>query len=251
MIRLDNLFRISFKYFISRTMMAQTKEVNDSIVFYHLPESPPCRTVEMVAGMVGVKLNKQRVNLAKGEHLKPEYLSVNPLGKVPYIVDGDVKMGESRAIAAYLVNKYLSPDNTLYPQDPIKRAKIDELLYLDIGYIYAAASNYYSPRLFGDAKELDPKAEEKFAKTLQFLDSLLESNGNKKFLLGDELTIADVSMAASLSFPEACGYSLDKFTSLSKYYRRLQESIPEYHQINDKPNENMRIYVGKILGTKA
>lgn len=236
---------------ISEIMAVNVDKTGSQVKFYYMPESPPCRTVEMVAELAGVKLDKQYVNLAKQEHLKPEYLQINPIGTIPFIIDGDVKIGESRAIACYLVNKYMPSDNTLYPHDPSERAKVDELLYLDIGYVYAATTKYFSPRIFGKAKEFDQEAGEKLAKSFEYLDKRLENNGGRKFLLGDELTLADVSFAASLSFPEACGYDLTKFTHLHAYHERLKESIPKYHEINDKANQNMKIYISEKLANKA
>ena len=54
------------------------------------------------------------VDVGKGEHLDSEFLGVNPNGKVPALVDGDVKMWESVAIMAYLSDK---ADSDLWPRD--------------------------------------------------------------------------------------------------------------------------------------
>uniref|UniRef100_A0A2L2Z3D1 Glutathione S-transferase 1, isoform C n=1 Tax=Parasteatoda tepidariorum TaxID=114398 RepID=A0A2L2Z3D1_PARTP len=84
---------------------------------YKAPVSAPCRAVLMNAKMIGLDVNKKHVILAGGELLMPEYIRMNPQLAVPTIDDYGVYLWESRAICAYLVNKY-SPDSPLYPKDP-------------------------------------------------------------------------------------------------------------------------------------
>lgn len=214
-----------------------------SIEFYYMPESPPCRTVEMVAELVGVTLNKHYVNLFTKEHLQEEYVKINPRHKVPFIVDGDVKLNESRTIAKYLVNKY-DPDNEhLYPKDPIQRAYIDDILDFELGTLYPCAFKLLGPKLFKHVEELNADDEKSYRDNLSYLDKKLGENGAKRFMFGDHLTIADVSLAATFTFPIACGYDFQDFKHLVAYLDRLEAAIPKYHEINDEPTENMRKYI--------
>lgn len=213
-----------------------------TVEFYYMPESPPCRTVEMVANMAGVTLNKHYINLFTKEHLKDDYINLNPLHKVPFIVDGHLKLNESRAIAAYLVNKYMPDDNTLYPRDPIKRALVDELLYIDMGTLYQSASKLFAPKLFGTSKELDSEAEKSFRTNVEKMNNRLEKSG-KKYLCGDNITIADISIAASFSFVKAFDYDLSSFNSFNAYLNNLKTSIPKYFEVNDEPEKNLRKFI--------
>lgn len=207
-----------------------------------MPESPPCRAVEMVAGMVGVTLKKHHINLFAKEHLKDDFVKLNPLHKVPFIVDGDLKLGESRAIMMYLVNKY-KPDDEMYPRDPVKRAKIDELLFYEIGTSYVAQMKLFRPLLFGQTKELNADDEENFKECLRYLDKRLAENGGKKFMFGNHLTIADVSLAAGLSTTEVCDYKLSEFKNLTAYLERMKTAIPNYGDINDKRIESLKNFL--------
>lgn len=212
------------------------------IDFYYMAESPPCRTVEMVAKAAGVELNKRPVNLFTQEHLKEDFIKVNPLHKVPFIVDGDLKLGESRAIAAYLVNRY-APGSSLYPADAVQRARVDELLNLDVSLLNQAGSKLLRPKLYGLGKELNAEDEKAYRDVLRYFDNRLQNNNGKKFMLGDHLTIGDISVAATFSFPEACDYDISEFKHLTAYLKNLKASIPDYGAINDKPLENMKAFV--------
>ena len=89
----------------------------------------------MTAECLGLEYNFKQVDIMAGEHMQPKYLAINPQHTIPTMVDGEVVLNESRAIAAYLVNKYGKNDK-LYPKDPVARARVDQRLYFDMGVFY-------------------------------------------------------------------------------------------------------------------
>ena len=97
--------------------------------------SAPCRIVNMTAECLGLEYEFKVVDLMAGEHMKPEFLALNPQHNIPTMKDGDFVMNESRAIAAYLVNKH-GADDKLYPKDAETRARVDQRLYFDMGVFY-------------------------------------------------------------------------------------------------------------------
>lgn len=112
-----------------------------AIDLYYMVESPPCRTVLMVANRLNIELNLKTVDLSKGEHLSPQFVRLNPCHCVPTLVDQDLVLWESRAIITYLVNRY-HPSHTLYPTDPKIRATIDKFLNWDLGTFYKSISSF-------------------------------------------------------------------------------------------------------------
>jgi glutathione S-transferase len=80
------------------------------------------------------------VNLGAGEQNDPEFLKLNPLHQVPVLVDGDFVLTESRAILAYLVNKYKS-GSELYPSQPESRALVDQRLYYDATVVFESCAH--------------------------------------------------------------------------------------------------------------
>ena len=67
-----------------------------------------------------------KVNLREGEHLRPEFLAVNPAGRIPVLVDGDLVISESVAIVLYLAEKY--PAKQLLPTGVKQRAEMNRWL---------------------------------------------------------------------------------------------------------------------------
>ena len=70
------------------------------------------------------------VDLAKGEHKTPDYLAINPNGKVPALTDGDLKIWESNAIMCHLARK---AGSDLWPRDDDAPARSDALADLEFG----------------------------------------------------------------------------------------------------------------------
>ncbi|CAD7696504.1 unnamed protein product [Ostreobium quekettii] len=92
--------------------------------------SQPSRACLIFCRLHGLPVAESVVNIKKGEHRSAAYRSINPLGLVPFLVDGDFTLPESAAIMAYLAQKHrgLVPDHW-YPEDIRERAKVDSLLH--------------------------------------------------------------------------------------------------------------------------
>lgn len=83
-------------------------------------------------GIRNLKLDVEliKLDIFKGEHLKAEFIKLNPAHQIPVLVDNDFTLSESRAILSFLFDKY-QPNSPLYPNDVYKRAVINQRLYFD------------------------------------------------------------------------------------------------------------------------
>src|SRR5687767_11078438 len=77
---------------------------------------------------LGVDFEAITVNLRAGEHRRPEFLQINPAGKLPVLVDGDFVLTESAAIVLYLAEKY----RKFIPTDARGRAEINQWLMFTV-----------------------------------------------------------------------------------------------------------------------
>lgn len=201
------------------------------IVLYQLPGSGPCRAVMMTAHHLGIELVQKHVDLFSGAHMKPEFLAMNPKHCVPTIDDDGYYLWESRAIMTYLINKY-APDSALYPKDPKERAEVDKMLYFDIGTLYKSMlDNIFYVVFLGHPS--DPEKEEYFQKALEMFDTIL---GKTTYAAGNHLTLADISLFASLTYGvQIGGYSLESYPKISGWFEKLKKEIPNHKEINEVP----------------
>nr|AIF73207.1 glutathione S-transferase D1A [Scaptomyza nr. nigrita Nevada] len=192
---------------------------------YYLPGSSPCRSVIMVAKAIGLELNKKLLDLSTGEHLKPEFVKINPQHTIPTLVDNGFALWESRAILVYLVEKYGKTDS-LYPKCPKKRAVINQRLYFDMGTLYQSFSNYYYPQVFAKAPA-DPELYKKMEVAVEFLNTFLEG---QTYAAGDSLTIADIALLATVSSFEVAGYDFSKYENINKWYANAKKVTPGWDE---------------------
>lgn len=106
-----------------------------SLKLYYLEISPPARAALLAIRNVGVDVELVRMDLQAGDHLKPEFLKLNPRHQIPVLTDGDYVLCESRAIMTYLVNSR-KPGCDLYPNDAKKRGLVDERLFFDATVVF-------------------------------------------------------------------------------------------------------------------
>lgn len=150
---------------------------------------------------------------------------------VPVIVDDGFILGESRAIMAYLINKY-APGHALYPTDAKRRAEIDRVLYL-------------TAELFNRGKVLArpvfyenkwPLAHEPLQNYLELLKALELLTAGKKFLTGGDMSIADISFICDITLlTEVLGIDISAVApGIKNWVELMKGSLPEYDEFVGK-----------------
>ena len=144
-----------------------------------------------------------KLDMQAGEHLQPEYLAINPVGKVPAIVDGDFKLWESGAILLYLTDKYSK--TALSPEE---RAVFSQWTLF--------GNSTLATGIFVEANR-----EREMPRLLTFLNEILEK---QPFLLGNEFTVVDVAVGSILSYiPIMLKLDLSPYPAVLNYIKQLSE----------------------------
>ncbi|XP_020260617.1 glutathione S-transferase T1-like [Asparagus officinalis] len=171
---------------------------------YVYPLSQPSRAILIFCKTNKIDFEEVTVDLSKGEHRSPAYKEINPMRKVPAIVDGGFKLFESHAILSYLACAYPGVADHWYPADLFKRAKINAILDWHHSNLRHGAETFaiYSTLapLFG--LRLNSQAAKEGEKLLMSSLSKIESlwlKGDAKFLLGNlQPSIADLSLVCEI-----------------------------------------------------
>jgi glutathione S-transferase len=152
---------------------------------------------------LGVPYEFILLDMQAGEHRQPEYLAINPMGKVPAIVDGDFQLWESGAILFYLAQKYGKMPPSLEEQ-----AKINQWI------LFGNAT--LGPGIFVEASR-----ERETPKLVTPLNQILEK---QPFLLGDELSVVDVAVGSVLAYiPMMLKLDLSEYPAVVDYIKRISE----------------------------
>lgn len=211
-------------------------------VLYHAPRSAPCRAVRLLARALGVQLNLKPIETLKGETRTPEFLKMNPQHCIPTIVDNGYVLWESHAILGYLADKY-SKDDSLYPKDVNKRGLVNNRLFFDIGTLYAGFFGYYVPVL-RTGKLGDPSFKTKIDEGFELLNTFLEG---ENWVAGSNLTIADYSIVATVASFDVLGYEVNKWKNVSEWYKRAQQTMAGYDEINGEGCRILKQFFDQLL----
>ena len=182
------------------------------LTFYTNPQSRG-RTARFMLEEVGVPYQTVILDY-EGAMKTPEYLAINPMGKVPAIRHGDAIVTESAAICAYLADAF--PDAGLAPPAG-QRADYYRWLFFAAGPVEAAIMDKY--------RKLEPSAEEQrmvgygtFDTTFAALDAAVTRN---PWLAGPDFSAADVYAGSQIDWPIQFGM-LEPTPALTDYIARLR-----------------------------
>jgi glutathione S-transferase len=143
------------------------------------------------------------LDMQAGAHLQPEYLEINPIGKVPAIVDGDLKLWESGAILLYLAQKYGKMPESLEQQAEIVQWVMFANATLGPGIFTEATRDRETPKLLKPLNEIFEK---------------------QPFLMGDEFGVADAAVGSILAYiPMMLKLDLSAYPAVVDYIKRMSE----------------------------
>ena len=181
------------------------------VKIYGIPGSRADRSLWAIEE-TGIEYEHIKTNF--GEESKAnEYLEINPNGRIPALVDGDLKLFESMAINLYLAKHYASD---LYPTDPGDEAKANQWSVWAISEIeplqmQIVIQKFFVPKDKQDQGTID-QAIKNLVRPLKVLDEALREND---YLLGQSFSVADLNVAGVLLLLKAVKFDFDAFQNAS------------------------------------
>lgn len=190
------------------------------IKLYDFKSSPNCQRVKIVLAEKNLPYDIAPIDLRAQEQKTPEYLKLNPYGKVPVLTDDATVLYESLIINEYLDEKY--PNPALMPKDPAKRAKARILIDYGMAH-FDAPYQRLRMELMKDAKEQNQQviasAKAELKKLLQRLEDEI---GEQQYLLGD-FSLVDADLLPRFTRLEGFGVLPDpSLPRLGNYLERVK-----------------------------
>lgn len=162
-----------------------------SIVLHHHPFSRASNVVWMLEE-IGIDYELRFVDILKGAHKAPELALLNPMGKLPILVDGDLVVTESAAIGLYLADRYSLGTLAPKPDEPARGTYLRWSFFapsvIEPGSIAKGSSWAFKPSQagWGDYEDM-----------LRAMESALAGGA---FLLGDRFSMADIIFGGTIRF---------------------------------------------------
>jgi glutathione S-transferase len=168
---------------------------------------------------LGVDFEFISVNLPAGEHKSPEFLAINPAGKVPVLVDNGIVVPESAAIVLYLAEKY--PEKHLMPNTLADRAEAYRWIMFAMTELeqplWRIAKHSF---LYPEGKRIPADitiARDEFSQMANVLDAHMQ---HREYIVGNTLTAADCVVAYLMDWAQEQSL-LDGCRNLQAYHRRM------------------------------
>ena len=166
---------------------------------------------------LGLAFEPIQVSIREGENRRPEFLALNPFGKLPVLVDDDLTLFESAAICTYLADK--CPEQNLIPRAGTpERAKHEQWVSFAITELEQPLWRIHRHRMiYPEARRIPAEieiAKEDFRAIARAFEPIVTD-----YLVGDRFTVADIMATYSLKW--SMGYGLlDDTPRLTAYVKK-------------------------------
>jgi glutathione S-transferase len=203
---------------------------------YMHPASNASRPVLLFVAEKKLDVENVVVDLMKGEHFSESFTKINPNHMVPVLEDGDFRMTESSAILKYLAAKHDLPE---YPKDLRQRARVDEVMdwfntqfYRDYGYglVYPQIFPHHKRPTDDIHNGVIAWGKEKAEGWFELLDQ--HWLGNRQYLCGDQITIADYFGASLVTLGEVVRCEFSGYANVNRWLGNMKK-LSAWNKVNE------------------
>jgi glutathione S-transferase len=188
------------------------------------PPSPRAIKVVALKNNLGLECEIRVLNFSTGDHTTPDFAALNPNKLMPVLEDDGFVLWESNAILQYLAAK--KPERGLWPSDPKRQSDVLRWMSWEAAHWAPDACSILIrenllKRIFGGG-DPDPaeiaRGQSEFHRFAGVLDGSLKG---RKWLTGNDLTIADYSVGAWMAVAQLAQYPLAKYSEINRWYGAL------------------------------
>ncbi len=203
------------------------------IIFYDCKTAPSPRRARIILAEKNVPHESVNIDMMKGEQMSPAYREINPGQTIPALKleDGNV-LTDNAGIAAYLEEVY--PDPPLLGSDPVEKAQIATWqARIEQGFLMAIGNAFRNthPTMKGRAlpgpdnyEQIPELAERGLAQIDAFLTRFEKHMVERDYIVGDRLSIADITAGVTLDFARVVGKKAgDNRPNINRWHQALKE----------------------------
>lgn len=189
---------------------------------YHHPLSGHAHRARLFLSLIGIPAELVEVDLAKGAHKAPEFLSLNRFGQVPVLDDNGTVIADSAAILVYIARKHGLTD--WLPTDPAGAAAVQRWLSVAAGQIAFGPAAARLITVFGAGFN----ADEVIGRAHAVLKTIEEELAGQQWIIGgDRPTIADVALYSYIARAPEGNVDLAPYANVAGWLGRV-EALPGF-----------------------
>lgn len=200
-----------------------------SLQFYYAPLSCALAT-HIVLEHVGADYEAHRLNLRDNDQNKPEYLTINPKGRVPALITEHGILTETPALLVYLAQLY--PQAQVAPlDDPFALAQMQSINSWFCSTVHVHHAHGARGRRWSDDLDAQKTMKAKVAQNMTDCAALIEGEILRgPWVMGEHFTVADPYLFTMTSWMAGDGVDVAQFPKLADHHKRMME-IPAVKKV--------------------
>lgn len=197
-----------------------------SVIIYGDSLSGNCYKIKLLCSLLNIQHQWIEVNIMAGETRTSEFLAINPNAKIPLlIIEQKQPLAESNAILYYLAQ-----DTQLFPQSVLQQSLCLQWMFFEqySHEPYIAVARFINKYLGSPADRLQELESKKEGgnRALAVMEIQLQKT---PYLLGDEMSIADISLFAYTHVAYEGGFDLNEFPAILAWISRIEHQKDFIH----------------------
>jgi glutathione S-transferase len=195
--------------------------MNNDLTVYYNPLTVNSIKVMLLCNALKIEPEYKLIALQKGKHKSDDFLQLNPDGRVPVLIDEHFALNESAAILQYLAHKVKS---TLWPNELEQQAQVLKWLFWQTNDWNKVVGVYpHHQVVLLHWRNLQPEAfsEQHLEKFEQVMSTFNRALNGKEYLVGNHLTLADISIGSYLMFSAEANMPLEQYQHVRCWLENL------------------------------
>lgn len=193
---------------------------------YNFQRSGNCYKARLFTSLLGIDYERIDFDPSTGDHKKPDYLAINPMGQVPaWVEDDGTTICDSQAVLVFLAKKY--GDTNWLPDDAVGQAEVAKWLSFTAFEVFAGIALPRAIRLIGRPGNYEAQREI----GLNAMSVLNSQLGQRPYLAAEHITIADIAVFGYVCLAGDAEIDINDYPNVAAWVARI-EALENFEPFN-------------------